>query len=253
MTTHADYAIPGFDFSEYESHKSTEAASASALLVSLEAAWKQIQKHYEKLPDVVIVIGPVSANGKFSKYGHYAGLRWAENGVRRAEVLIAAEGLDRGPRAVFETLLHESVHAYQDVIGEQGTSRQGRYHNKTFRRRAEEFGLVVKSHPQIGAVTPDITDGCAARYADAIFAIEDALKITRTVEPKTTDGSRNGVALVCGCERKIRVSESVAEEGPIVCGRCAEEFLPEGSKGAKHVGMPKDADLADFLRRALGQ
>lgn len=233
--------------------ETAEHGHASELVASLEMAWQEIQKTWKLLPDVVIVVGPVSSNGKFSKYGHYAGLRWKTGGKRVAEVLIAAEGLNRGARGVFETLLHEAVHAYQDALGEAGTSRQGRYHNRTFRKRAENFGLVVKAHPQIGCVTPDITDECAYHYADAVQMVEDALKLDRTVEPETPRGSRNGVALICGCERKIRVSDTTAEEGPIVCGRCAEEFLPEGSKGAKNVSMPGDDDLAEFLRRALGQ
>lgn len=229
-----------------------EAGRTSELVAALESAWAEIQTRWTALPDVVIVIGPVSSNGKFIKLGHYAGMRWVNNGKRRAEVLIAAEGLDRGARGVFETLLHESVHAYQDAIGEAGTSRQGRYHNKTFRRRAEEFGLICKAHPQIGTITPDVTDACAAEYADAIVEVEEALRITRACEPAIPNGSRNGVVLICGCERRIRVSESTADDGPIICGRCAEEFLPEGSKGAKGVKMGGDDDLMKLVRGALG-
>lgn len=234
------------------SEKKSTAPAASALVAALETAWNAIGEKWEKLPPVVIVVAPVSANGKFAKFGHYAGLRWSADGTQRAEVLIAAEGLERGARGVFETLLHESVHAYQDAIEERGTSRQGRYHNKTFARRAEEFGLVVNAHPQIGHVTPDVTDECALAYREAISSIEDALRITRAIEPKGQGGSRNGISLVCGCERKLRVTESVAEEGPIICGKCGEEFLPEGSKSGNERRMPKDVDLVSLIAGALG-
>lgn len=196
----------------------------SNLVATLEEAWTEIAKVHA-LPRVVIVIAPVSSAGKLKMWGHYAGLRWEAGGDRYAEVLISAEGLARGARAVFETLLHESVHAYQDSIDEAGTSRQGRYHNRTFKMRAEEFGLTTDKDPKIGCITPDITDECAETYATAISAIDKALRATRGIEPAGPKSARNGVVLVCGCDRKIRLSESVAEEGPITCGVCDEEFV----------------------------
>lgn len=203
----------------------------SNLVETLEDAWNDIAKAHG-LPKVVIVIAPVSSAGKLKKWGHWAGRRWETNGEVYAEVLISAEGLARGARGVFETLLHESVHAYQDSIDEAGTSRQGRYHNRTFKLRAEEFGLTTDKDPKIGCITPDITEECATQYATAISAIDKALRATRGIEPAGPKTARNGVVLVCGCDRKIRLTESVAEEGPITCGVCDEEFVLEEDKAA---------------------
>lgn len=203
--------------------------SAGALVSTLEAAWRDIQAQHTGLPSVVIVVGPVSKAGKLSKWGHYAGLRWEADGEARAEVLISAEGLVRGARLVFETLLHESVHAWQDANDEEGTSRQGRYHNRTFTKRATEFGLVCEKDARIGCTTPDVSDATASLYAAAIERIGVALRMTRKLElAGAASTSRNGLVLVCGCDRKIRVTESVAEQGSITCGVCDREFLLEG-------------------------
>ena len=37
---------------------------------------------------------------------------------------------------------------------------------------------------------------------------------------------KNGVVLVCDCQRRIRVSVTVAALGPITCGVCNSEFVP---------------------------
>lgn len=39
--------------------------------------------------------------------------------------------------------------------------------------------------------------------------------------------SNNGVAAVCNCGRRIRVSRSTYEAGPILCGLCAAPFTAE--------------------------
>lgn len=204
----------------------TNDIGVSNLVETLEEAWRDIARVWA-IPPAVIVIASASKAGKLSKWGHWAGLRWSVQDQPYAEVLISAEGLVRGARGVFETLLHESVHAYQDSIDEPGTSRQGRYHNRAFKARAEEFGLVTDRDPKIGCITPDITEETAEKYADTIAAIDRALKATRTMEPKGPSSARNGVVLICGCERKIRLTESVAEEGPITCGACDTEFVLE--------------------------
>jgi hypothetical protein len=49
--------------------------------------------------------------------------------------------------------------------------------------------------------------------------------------------NNNGLALTCDCPRKIRVSTSVAEEGPIVCGVCDTAFLSDTQREEGHDPM----------------
>jgi hypothetical protein len=44
------------------------------------------------------------------------------------------------------------------------------------------------------------------------------------VDTPTVPSSRNGLALECDCPRRIRVSNSVHTEGPIICGLCDMPF-----------------------------
>lgn len=156
-------------------------AKTSILTAALESAWADIQSRHPEIPDVVIVVGPVSLGGKRAdRYGHFAQGRWNVNGQRRHEVLISAEGLNRSPRQVFRTLLHESVHASCCVRGLQDTSRGGSYHNGTFAAEAEAFGCQVCKDARIGHTTPDITDEAAEEYAETIAHIEGALLLFRS-------------------------------------------------------------------------
>lgn len=236
--------------------------SISNLTEALEQGWKGIQKRHPEIPDVVVVVGPVSlSRGKADRYGHYAPGRWDVQGNRRHEVLISAEGLNRGARQIFRTLLHESVHASCAARGLKDTSRGGRYHNGTFKAEAESFGLETDQDSVIGCVTPNITDAAASEFSKEIARIESALTLFRREElddeilefayfllallrwlghdvdgrlavsmvpvrkrQKSAAAGNNPVKASCGCGRSIRVFPSVLAEAPITCGNCGEEF-----------------------------
>lgn len=69
---------------------------------------------------------------------------WDSSSGRTHEVNIGAGTLGRPIAAVVTTLLHEMVHYYNHTRGVQDCSRNGTYHNKSFKKAAEEHGLVVK-------------------------------------------------------------------------------------------------------------
>lgn len=49
---------------------------SSTLTTALEKAWIMIQESHPEVPDCVMVVAPVSKNGTYTKYGHYAESRW---------------------------------------------------------------------------------------------------------------------------------------------------------------------------------
>lgn len=85
-------------------------------------------------------------------YGHITvGKVWSQvNGMQQYELNIGAGTLSRPIENVVATMLHEMVHLYHLMLGIQDTSRGCTYHNKKFKGKAEEVGLVIDYDSRIG-------------------------------------------------------------------------------------------------------
>jgi hypothetical protein len=123
---------------------------------------------------------------------------------------------------------HEAAHGLAHARGVKDTSRNGRYHNRRFARLAEEVGLDVEHHSQLGWSLTTLPQRTARRYLDAIVALERALTMRREPEqPRATRrASGRSLACLCGCGRRIRMAPSVLAAGPVVCGICGGCFAP---------------------------
>lgn len=106
-----------------------------------------------ELEDVQVVL---SNNSRV--YGYYTlnGATWVgqSNGQQFAqhEIGISSQYLTNGRdiTAVVTTLAHECVHHYCCLKGIRDVSRNGYWHNKRFKEIAEQHGLIVEKHPQVG-------------------------------------------------------------------------------------------------------
>jgi hypothetical protein len=209
------------------------AFTTAGLLTALETAWAAIRARHPEVPQAVLIVGSGSpARGSQSmKWGHFATLRWQSGDAQLPEVLVSGEGLKRTPAEVFTTLLHEATHGLADARGIQDTSRQGRWHNKKFATLAAELGLTAVKDDRLGYSPCTLTDTTAADYAAVLATLTDALRAYRHPEPtgegKGRTNNNNGVSCECECPRKIRLSLTAFEEGPIVCAACNSAFLPE--------------------------
>jgi hypothetical protein len=220
-------------------------ATASALVAACEEAWAAIQQHHPDLPAVVIVLGSGVERGRLVKLGHWWGGRWVADGQTRGEVLLAGEALHLTSAQVFEVLLHEGAHGLNAARGIKDTSRGGRYHNQRFAAAAREVLLTVRAMPPYGLASTSLSPEGEGRYAGAISALGDAMRIARQIERGITigaegdgqqpgkgrDGSEGGegrrassVAAGCGCGRKLRMAPTVYAAGPVTCGMCGTEF-----------------------------
>jgi hypothetical protein len=205
----------------------------SGLIVALEAAWAAIREIHSVVPPAVIVTGAGSIGGRGRlRLGHFAATRWrAGQEGELCEVFVGGEGLVRGAAAVLGTLLHEAAHALAHARGIKETSRQGRYHNRNFKELAEELGLSVAHDPQLGWSPTTLTEDAAATYAQPIAALDAAItSYRRSEDPSgaTRGASRNLIACVCRCGRRLRMARSVLAAGPVICGVCNTGFVPEG-------------------------
>jgi hypothetical protein len=206
--------------------------AASAVVAALERTWAAIRQHHPELPEAVVILGAGSeARRGLVELGHFAAGRWhlQDAKANRHEVLVAGEGLRRGPRDVLNTLLHEATHGLAHARTIKDTSRQGRWHNQRFAKLAREVDLEVTADAKTGLSQTHLTEQAAARYAEALRDLEEALGLWRHAEP-TRDrqtGSRSLLACSCACGRKLRIARSTLEQAPILCGACRKPFEPE--------------------------
>lgn len=85
-------------------------------------------------------------------YGHITCSRVWESakGDNQYELNIGAGTLNRPIENVVATLLHEMVHLYNLMHDIRDCSRGNTYHNKKFKVKAEEVGLIIDHDPRIG-------------------------------------------------------------------------------------------------------
>jgi hypothetical protein len=224
-------------------------------VAALEIAWSTIQTRHPDVPRAIVTMGAGSIGEPRGslRLGHFAADRWSlGDGSRLAELFVGGEGLKRGAVGVLETLLHEAAHGCAATRSVKDTSRQGRYHNSKFRALGEELGLTIHDVEGIGWSGTKLAPGTEATYADELGRLAEALTIWRYSESDARDAAaapdpdgtgtdtdgpdgeqapegpprppKNGLVVVCGCDRRVRVSQTVLELGPITCGLCAQPF-----------------------------
>lgn len=76
---------------------------------------------------------------------------WVQGDKLRHEISIAANHIgDRTIEEIVTTLMHEMVHLYSQQHGIKDVTRGGTYHNKEFKRTAENHGLDISYNQKIG-------------------------------------------------------------------------------------------------------
>jgi DNA-directed RNA polymerase subunit RPC12/RpoP len=114
----------------------------------LEYGFKVLNEVYydNELPDPIITImSSPRTNGHFT-----VGRVWKEGDEQKHEINISAEHLDRPIEHIMATLQHECIHYYCNLNDISDTSQGGRYHNKNFKREAEQRGLIISQGKYIG-------------------------------------------------------------------------------------------------------
>jgi hypothetical protein len=165
---------------------------------------------------------------------HHGSERWTWDDEAVTGLVVSADTLSAGSDATLELLLHEAAHLLCFVRGVQDTSsRAGVYHNAAYRDAAAEVGLYwppdQERHPRKGYVSPELTDATRAQYADVAMELERAIPLVLPhlvlpETPSTRTSDRRTRACKCARPRTIRVSPTVAEKGPIICGICEQPF-----------------------------
>ena len=94
---------------------------------------------------------------------------------------------------------------------------------------------------RIGWSPSELTPATRAGYAGTVEQLATAIQVYRHSDDQPTTAGRksnNGLALTCDCPRRIRAAGTVIAEGPIVCGVCDHEFLPDDPTDASEGDQP---------------
>ena len=158
--------------------------------------------------------------------GHHRGGR---NGLGlRHEIAINKEHLESDEYwQVLGTLLHELLHAEQEDVGKSGRRN---YHNRQFRERACEFGLIVdgRGYEQYAQPPTPFLD-LLNRYG----VKTPELPLPPITEPS---GSRSKLKpWVCGCTpRPIHIQVAVSDLRAR-CLKCRQLFRPKSTHSSKET------------------
>ena len=97
-------------------------------------------------------IPTITIQSTVGAYGHVSVQKvWHTTDTATHELNLSADYLDRPIENVIATLIHEASHLYAMQNNIKDTSNRGIYHNKEFKRIAENFGhLQLEKHEKYG-------------------------------------------------------------------------------------------------------
>lgn len=206
--------------------------SLGPIVEKLESLFSSFNDHFynRELQQPVITISP--NNRRVNCVGWCSSWKvWDNNGSQPEpvgenkgsgyyEINICAEYLDKHFEEICETLLHEMAHLYNAQSDIQDTSRSGLYHNKQFKRTAEEHGLVVSQDTTYGFSNTCLDDEAArfvASLKDADFQLH---RKSRKNAGMTRQKSSTRKYICPSCGLIIRATR----EAHVLCMACGIEL-----------------------------
>lgn len=177
-----------------------------------------------ELEECIITLQPTPKS-----YGHVTDSKvWKLKDTNRYELNISADALNRPIENIVATLLHEMVHIYNIMNGIQDTSRGRTYHNKNFKTKAENVGLIIEKDNKIGwsITTPSeklidyiIDQG----WTDIYMARNNGYQPEKSKNPNASGDTEKRPSstrkYICPCcKNSVRATKIVN----IICGDCHE-------------------------------
>lgn len=178
----------------------TKATPSIAIIDALDVLAGQIRKAHPDVPDNIVFVLASGKSGRGNVHGHFAPSSWKDG---HHEILISAESLARGAEATLGTLIHELAHARANLAEIRDTSNNGRYHNKKFKKLAEEMGIELDLAPTIGWSVTTLPQATADKYATGLARLAKSLVTYRVgfteapVDPKPRNKTK--AMMVCHC------------------------------------------------------
>jgi len=175
------------------------------------------------LPEPAITI---QTKGKRNAFGWCSTVEYwrnQDNTIRKYEINLTAEHIDRDVTDIMKTLLHEMVHLYNAIQKVKDCSRNGTFHNKKFKLAAERFGFYYDEPPskKYGWSNPKLKPEVVKLIQS--FKVDDgAFKIARSV-PENAKKKSNSFKMECPkCGIKLRASKPGII---VICKSCEIELI----------------------------
>jgi len=176
-----------------------------------------------KLPKTIIMI---QSSGKKPKFGWFvlSDEVWkdSEDKEKYFEISISGEYLNRGIEKICATLLHEMTHEYNYINGIKDTANNMIYHNKRFKKSAEEHGLIINKDNRVGYGISELNEE-ALMFVSTIEYDKEVFNYSRTIfmKPKIENKYKLYTYVCPKCDTKIKSKYDV---GSYICGLCDTEF-----------------------------
>jgi len=205
-----------------------KATPSLAIIDALDRLAGQVRKNHPEVPDNIVFVLASGRSGRGNVHGHFAPQSWKDD---HHEILISAESLARGPEATLGTLIHELAHATAQETGVRDTSNNGRYHNKRFKKIAEDLGITLEEAPTIGWSVTTLPAETAAKYRAGLDNLEKSLTTYRVglvadAATPTKPRNKTKAPMYCGCDDPVTVSIQWFERQGInlFCSECEQGF-----------------------------
>lgn len=138
------------------------------------------------------------------------------------EINIASQSLNRDINEIVGTLLHECVHFWNRVNDIKDCS--GNIHNKKFKKKAEEVGLIVTKGKSVGWGYTTNSDELNEFITNTIKPNKEVFQYYCSFPMKQKVANKTNFKYVCpGCGMKVRAKSGCS----IMCGACQLELNME--------------------------
>lgn len=168
-----------------------------------------------------------------------AGKIWHTNDKSQSanELNVCSDSLNRPFEEIVDTLCHEMVHCYNDMMHVQDCARSGSRHNKKFKEAAEAHGMKWNppvegdeasqaDYKKVGYSRVSFQDEVKEEVYEALDGLRKALTIyrdTTTTGKKKSSKKSNVIKYMCPCcGNSVRATKEVM----IMCMDCEEAMIP---------------------------
>jgi len=197
----------------------------SVIQGELEKMFDLFNDHFfeEKLPKTIISI---QSAGKKPKLGWFtlSDEVWKDKEEKEKyfEISISSEYLNRGLEKVSSTLLHEMTHEYNYINGIKDTANNMIYHNKKFKKSAEDHGLIIEKDNRIGYSISELNDE-SKMFVSTIKIDTSIFDYSRSIfrKPKIENKYKLYTFICPKCNCSIK---STNTEGEFECVPCNKIF-----------------------------